>query len=74
MVRQLEVPFEHGDRQGRFRVFLGDHECGRHPLQYQAEWLQNHHGYRLDPSVMKRLATLARIAESDGVALEDLLM
>lgn len=71
-MRKFSINCDFGGQLAPFDIFIGQPEQGHHPLHFQADWLQKQRGGTIIPEVMDAISKLQKLAQENGVPLEDL--
>lgn len=71
-MRKFTVNCDFGGQLAPFAIYIGKPAQEHHPLQFQADWLSKQRGGSIPAEVMDAISQLQKLAEKNGVALEDL--
>jgi Domain of unknown function (DUF2610) len=74
-MKKFTIPCDFGAVKHPFQIYVGDHPGpDRHPLEFQARWLEENRGGRVPANVMESFSKLRAIALENNVSLEELCM
>ena len=71
-MKKFTINCDFGGQTAPFNIFIGTPEGKHHPLHFQAEWLSKERGGTIPADVMDAISRLQKLAEKNGVSLEEL--
>lgn len=72
MAKKFTVPYNFGNGQDKFDVWIGNPAPGCHPLKYQEAWLEQNRGGRINTEVMDSFQKLYKLSKENEVSFEEL--
>lgn len=71
-MKSFTIPCDFGGQKSPFKIYVGEPDPTKHPLQNQSHWLTAERGGSIPQEVMESFEKLHAIAKENNVSFEDL--